>query len=543
MVSTSAENTQTLQAATPSSRYHLSVKAHRVPGDEEILSPQALDLVRALHRTFGKRRHQLLDARWRRSVGRDTLGFLPETAEVRTSDWSVPAPAPGLVNRQVEISAPVDPASAMAALNSGADVWMADFEDAASPTWANIVTGHLTIRDAVQGTLRYPGDNGVEQTLGEHRPTIVVRPRGLHLLERHIKVDTEPVPAGFVDFALHCFHNAETLVAAGSGPYFYLPKLENHLEARLWNDVFDFTEDMLQLPRNTIRATVLIETITAAFEMEEILYELRGHAAGLTAGRWDYIFSIIKHLGHDADFVVPDRSDITFAAPLMKAYQDLLVHTAHKRGAYAIGGKVEMIPGGAAGADNVVELVREDKVREAMDGFEGSWVAHPSLVSTCREAFQSVMGSRTNQLDVLREDVSIEAEDLLDIAGVPGSVTLEGVTANMTALVRYLDAWLDGRGAIAVGGRVEDTSTAEIARAQLWQWMRHGVEMEGGETVTRQLLDTVLDQELKSLARSRPGVPTSRLDALSHLVHFGTFGASLPPSVTEHAYRRYLLDA
>lgn len=532
-----------LHAATPSGRYHLSVEGNPVPGVEEILTPDALDLVRALHRRFGKRRHDLMDARFRRRIDRTTLGFLAETAHIREDPhWRVPAPAPGLVMRHVEISGPTDAKTTINALNSGADVWMADFEDSMSPTWANVINGQANLRKAIRGALRHVGRDGREYAVGEDRPTIVVRPRGWHLLERHIKVDAEPVPASFVDFSLHCFHNAESLLTHGSGPYFYLPKLESHHEARLWNDVFDFTEDELQLPRDSIRATVLVETITAAFEMEEILHELGGHAAGLTAGRWDYIFSVIKHLGDDSDFLLPDRRDITLTTPSMKAYLDLLVHTCHKRGAYAIGGMTETIPGGASEDSAAVDQVRRDKLREAGDGFDGSWVAHPSLVQTCREAFESVLGARFNQLDAKREGVDITAAQLLSVATTPGTVTVDGVVTNMAVLVRYLDAWLDGRGAIAIGGLMEDTATAEIARAQLWQWLRRGVVMDNGQHVNRQFLVIVLEQELEALSRSNPALPSGRLEALRHLVRFGALSDALPPSVTEHAYRRYLLD-
>ncbi|MBB1509588.1 malate synthase [Tessaracoccus sp. MC1756] len=527
---TNPPQTHRLQATTPSAGYHLSVVGDPVPGDETLLTPDALEFIRALHRRFSKRRLALLDARFRRTTNRDTLGFLPETSEIRSDDWTVPVPAPGLERRVVELSGPVDAASCIEALNSDADVWIADFEDSTSPTWANIITGHLNLKATAAGGL--PGIRA------EGGPTVVLRPRGWHLLERHIKVDSEPVPASLVDFALHCFHNAAPLLEQGRGPYFYLPKLETHLEARLWNDVFDFAEASLGLPVNCIRATVLIETITAAFEMDEILFELRGHAAGLAAGRWDYIFSIIKQLGGDASFQLPDRRDITFDADHLQAFFDLLVHTAHRRGGHALGGLT------ATTTDEVdsSEQVRAAKESDARRGFDGSWVAQVDLISTCSEAYAGVLAGRPHQLEAKLDDPGITTARLLTLEE-PGPVTDDGIAANMAVLVRFLDAWLDGRGEIAVDGLLQETSTTEIARAQLWQWSRTGVTRDDGRPVTRHVLVDALDRELEALRADDDSRHESRLAAIRHLVEFGALGEVLPPSVTEHAYRRYLLDA
>ncbi|TDD63268.1 malate synthase A [Kribbella antibiotica] len=521
-----------VQAATCSARYHVEVRGAHGPRYDEIVTPEALDFLRDLHRTFIDRRNYVLDRRFRRTG----LGFLTETKAIREDPtWTVPPPAPGLVDRRVEITGPVDAKMAINALNSGANVWMADFEDATSPTWTNVIESQVNLRDAIAGTLRHVSAEGKEYSLGADLATIVVRPRGWHLLERHIVVDGNPVPASLVDFGLFFFHNAQRLIDQGSGPYFYLPKLESHLEARLWNDVFVFAQDRLGIPQGTIRATVLIETIPAAFEMDEILYELRDHAAGLNAGRWDYIFSIIKNYGKDASFVLPDRAEVTMAVPFMRAYTELLVQTCHKRGAYAIGGMAAVIPSRESTA--ALEKVRVDKEREATAGYDGSWVAHPGLVETCRTAFDEVLGQRQNQLHRTRDEVSSTEDDLLAVADTPGTVTANGVRTNVSVLVRYLDAWLDGRGAVGLDGLMEDAATAEISRCQLWQWIHHGTVMDDGARVTVPLIAQLLDFELAALQAS-----AERGEALRDLVRFGALRETLPPFITEYAYRRYLVS-
>ncbi|KPM55428.1 malate synthase [Frankia sp. R43] len=531
-------------AATPSATRHVTVSGHDGPRYHEIITPQALDFLRDLHRAFAARRNALLEARDRRDPARDGLDFRPETRHVRDDPtWRVAPAAPGLTDRRVEITGPPDAKMAINALNSGANVWMADFEDATSPTWANIIEGQITLKDAVAGTLEHVAADGREYTLADEVATIVVRPRGWHLLERHIRVDAEPVPAALVDFGLYLFHNARVLTGRGEGIYFYLPKLENYLEARLWNDVFIFAQRTLGIRKGSIRATVLIETITAAFEMEEILYELREHAAGLNAGRWDYIFSIIKNFGRDPDFVLPDRGEVTMTVPFMRSYTELLVRTCHRRGAYAIGGMAAVIPSRDPEASRkVLAKVRADKDREAADGFDGSWVAHPGLVETCREAFTAVLGQRPNQVHRTRNDVEVTAVDLLAVRKTPGAVTVGGVRTNASVLVRYLDAWLDGRGAVGIDGLMEDAATAEISRCQLWQWIHHGTALDTGQPITELSVATELERALAALARGRTDLPEGRIRVLRDLVRFGALDESLPTFITERAYRDHLLD-
>ncbi|MEX5632787.1 malate synthase A [Parafrankia sp. FMc2] len=535
-----------VKAATPSAIRHVTVRGHDGPRYDEIVTPSALDFLRELHRTFGARRRAILEARSHRNPARDALDFLPETRHIREdSGWQVPPPAAGLVDRRVEITGPTDAKMSINALNSGAEVWMADFEDATSPTWANIIEGQINLKDAVAGTLRHVTAVGREYTLADSTATIVVRPRGWHLPERHIQVDSEPIAGALVDFGLYFFHNAQARVDRGEGIYFYLPKLESHLEARLWNDVFVFAQDRLDLPVSSIRATVLIETITAAFEMEEILYELRDHASGLNAGRWDYVFSLIKNFGSDPEFVLPDRSDVTMTVPFMRAYTELLVRTCHRRGAHAIGGMAAVIPGRDAEATkDALARVRADKDREAADGFDGSWVAHPGLVETCQEAFTAVLGERPNQVGSRQQSQGLEttATDLLAVHKTSGAVTVGGVRTNVSVLVRYLDAWLSGRGAVAIDGLMEDAATAEISRCQLWQWIQHGTLMDNSQPVTRTLVESLLEQELAALTGTWQGRPADRVGALRDLVRYGALDESLPGFVTERAYCEHLLD-
>ncbi|MFI5609634.1 malate synthase A [Amycolatopsis sp. NPDC051903] len=513
----------------------------------EILTPAALEFVAKLDNTFAGRRRELLDERRRRrerlQAGEEHLDFLPETRRIRADDsWRIAPPAPGLEDRRVEITGPTDRKMTVNALNSGAKVWLADFEDATSPTWHNIVDGQINLYDAIRRNIDFTTEQGKRYTIGEDPATIVARPRGWHLVEKHVRIDGRPLSASLVDFGLYFFHNARQLIARGSGPYFYLPKLENHLEARLWNDVFLFAQQELGIPRGTIRATVLIETITAAFEMDEILFELREHASGLNAGRWDYIFSVIKNFSaHGADFVLPDRAQVTMTVPFMRAYTELLVRTCHHRGAHAIGGMAAFIPSKDPEANaTAFEKVRQDKEREAGDGFDGSWVAHPGLVPVCREVFDTVLGGWPNQLGRLREDVDVTAADLLDVASAGGEVTEGGVRANINVALRYLDSWLRGTGAAAIHHLMEDAATAEIARCQVWQWIRNGTKFADGTALTRELAAEFLDEEY---ARVRPDLPTGhRLDDARAIFTETALGDKLPSFLTTGAYARHLTD-
>jgi malate synthase len=446
--------------------------------DEEILSPEALAFVAELHRRFDVTRRGLLAARVERQERIDAgelPDFLPETREIRESDWRV-APVPAdLQDRRVEITGPVDRKMVINALNSGARCFMADFEDANAPTWRNNLDGQANLTDAIERTIEL--DTG-EKTyrLGDDPAVMIVRPRGWHLPERHVLVDGAEVAGSLFDFGLYLFHNGRRLLDRGSGPYLYLPKLESHLEARLWNDVFDAAEEGLDLPPRSIKATVLIETILAAFEMEEILYELREHMAGLNAGRWDYIFSIIKKFRENKEFVLPDRVQVTMTVPFMRAYTELLVKTCHRRGAHAMGGMAAFVPSRRDPEVNEVALagVRDDKQREAGDGFDGTWVAHPDLVPVATEEFDAVLGRRPNQVERLREEVDVAAADLLDVHVPDSGITEGGVRNNVSVGLRYLESWLRGTGAVAIYNLMEDAATAEISRSQVWQWLHHG---------------------------------------------------------------------
>ena len=444
----------------------------------EILTPEALAFVAALHRRFEGARRELLERRAERHRLIDA-GELPdfpqETRGVREGDWRIAPVPPDLEDRRVEITGPVDRKMVINALNSGARCFMADFEDANSPTWQNCVDGQANLVDAIERTIELETPEKT-YALDDEVAVLIVRPRGWHLVERHALVDGEPISGALFDFGLYLFHNGRRLLEQGSGPYLYLPKLEGHLEARLWNEVFDFTESELDLPAGSIKATVLIETILAAFEMEEILYELRTHAAGLNAGRWDYIFSIIKRFRERDDFVLPDRAQVTMTVPFMRAYTELLVKTCHRRGAHAMGGMAAFVPSRRDPEVNAVATakVREDKRREAGDGFDGTWVAHPDLVPVAMEEFDGVLGDRPNQVDRLREEVEVAAADLLDVRVPGGEITPDGVQNNVSVGLRYLESWLSGSGAVAIDNLMEDAATAEIARSQIWQWVRHG---------------------------------------------------------------------
>jgi malate synthase len=466
----------------------------------EILTPEALAFVAALHRRFDGARRELLERRAERHARIDA-GELPdfprETRAVREGDWRIAPVPPDLEDRRVEITGPVDRKMVINALNSGARCFMADFEDATSPTWQNLIDGQANLVDAIQGTIEL---ETAEKTyaLDDEVAVLIVRPRGWHLDERHALVDGEPLAGALFDFGLYLFHNGRRLLDRGSGPYLYLPKLEGYLEARLWNEILDFTETELELPHGSIKATVLIETILAAFEMEEILYELRTHAVGLNAGRWDYIFSIIKRFRERDDFVLPDRAQVTMTVPFMRAYTELLVRTCHRRGAHAMGGMAAFVPSRRDAEVNAVAIakVREDKRREAGDGFDGTWVAHPDLVPVAMEEFDGVLGDRPNQVDRLREEVEVAADDLLDVRVPGGEITPDGLQNNVSVGLRYLESWLSGSGAVAIYNLMEDAATAEIARSQIWQWMRHG-------RVGRDRVVELEDQELAEAGDGR----------------------------------------
>ncbi|MGA5648646.1 malate synthase A [Streptomyces seoulensis] len=486
------------------------VDAEPLPRQEEVLTGPALDFLAELHRRFTPRRNELLARRAERraEIARTgTLDFWPGTAEIRADDsWRVAPAPPALEDRRVEITGPTDRKMTVNALNSGARVWLADFEDASSPTWENVILGQLNLTDAYAGRADFTdARTGKSYALRpqEELATVVMRPRGWHLDERHLKgADGELIPGALVDFGLYFFHNAARLLELGRGPYFYLPKTESHLEARLWNDVFVFAQDQLGIPQGTVRATVLIETITAAYEMEEILYELRDHASGLNAGRWDYLFSIVKNFRDGGpEFVLPDRNLVTMTAPFMRAYTELLVRTCHKRGAHAIGGMAAFIPSRKDAEVNKVafEKVRADKDREAADGFDGSWVAHPDLVPIAMESFDKVLGDRPHQKDRLREDVHVTAADLIDIASLDAKPTYAGLVNAVQVGIRYIEAWLRGLGAVAIFNLMEDAATAEISRSQIWQWINAGVEFENGERATPELARRLAAAELEAV--------------------------------------------
>jgi malate synthase len=487
---------------------------------DEILTPQAIDLIAALHAELGPRRSELLAARRRRQAelsGGAMLDFLPETAAIREDpDWRVAAPAPGLADRRVEITGPTDKKMTINALNSGANVWLADFEDANTPLWDNMISGQLNLKDALDRAIDYTSDEGKEYALrpDEELATIVVRPRGWHLDEKHILVDGVRASGSLTDFALYMTASAQRQIDKGKGPYFYLAKNESHAEARLWNDAFVLAQDFLGIPRGTVRATVLIETIPAAFEMEEILYELREHSAGLNAGRWDYLFSVIKKFRtRGRDFVLPERNSVTMTAPFMRAYTELLVKTCHQRGAHAIGGMAAFIPSrrDAAVNDQAMAKVRDDKTRESGDGFDGSWVAHPDLVPLCKEVFDGVLGPNPNQIAKQRDDVHVTADDLLAVSKTPGQITEAGLRNNISVALQYLASWLGGSGAVGIFNLMEDAATAEISRSQIWQWIHNDVPLDDGRLVTRDLTERLIDEELSKIrAASGAGFDAER---------------------------------
>jgi malate synthase len=496
---------------TTSSAAGVEIRGARLPGFDAVLTPAALELIAGLHRRFNPTREALLAERHARQARFDAgelPDFLPETRHIREGDWQVaPVTTSDLQKRWVELTGPTERKMLINALNSGADTYMADFEDANSPTWTNMVEGQINLVDAVARTISFDNPDGRVYHLNEQTATLLVRPRGWHLVEKHVLVDGQPIAAALFDFGLYLFHNARALLERGSAPYFYLPKLESHHEARLWNEVFVAAQDALGIPRGTIKATVLLEIVTSAYEMDEILYELREHSAGLNAGRWDYIFSIIKKFHSRPEFVLPDRAQVTMTVPFMRAYTELLVKTCHRRGAFAMGGMAAFIPSRRDPAVNEIALprVRDDKQRESRDGFDGTWVAHPDLVPVAREIFAAHMGERANQIDRQRPEVSVNAEELLDLRVPNGEITEGGLRANISIGIQYIASWLSGTGAAAIFNLMEDAATAEISRSQIWQWIHHAVTLADGRQVTRELVTALAAEELGKIRETRAG--------------------------------------
>ena len=469
-----------------------------------ILTPEALEFITALHRRFNHTRQELLHDRELRQVAIDAgemPGFLESTADIRNGDWQV-APVPAdLTDRRVEITGPVDRKMIINALNSGARVFMADFEDASSPTWANMIEGQANLHDAIRRQVDFESEAGKAYKLADETATLMVRPRGWHLTEKNLTIDGEAASGSLVDFGLYFFHNAAELIERGSGPYFYLPKLESHHEARLWNDVFVFAQETIGIPIGTIKATVLVETILAAFEMDEILYELRDHSAGLNAGRWDYIFSVIKKFRNYPNKVLPDRGAITMSVPFMAAYTDLLVKTCHRRNAHAMGGMAAFIPNrrDPEVTENAMAKVKADKEREASIGHDGTWVAHPDLIPLAMQVFTDKFGDSPNQIERQRDDVATTAEDLLDTTVAGAGISEAGIRLNVDVGIQYIAAWLGGNGAAAIYNLMEDAATAEISRSQIWQWVHTGASTSDGVKIDRDLVIRIADEELERL--------------------------------------------
>ena len=512
-------------------------------GFAEILTSEALNFVADLHRRFNPEREALLRARAIRQERLDhgeLPDFLPETQNIRDGEWRVAAVPADLQDRRVEITGPVERKMMINALNSGAKVFMADFEDSNSPTWENNIQGHLNLIDAINGTMEFTSQDGKHYQLGEETATLMIRPRGWHLFEKHVFVAGHPISASLFDFGLYVFHNGKRSLERGTGPYFYLPKLESHLEARLWNDVFVYTEEKLGIQAGTIKATVLIETILAAFEMEEILYELRDHSAGLNAGRWDYIFSVIKKFRNRPEMVLPDRAQVSMTVPFMRAYSELLVSTCHRRGAFAIGGMAAFIPSrrDLEINEHALRKVREDKQRESADGCDGTWVAHPDLVAPVLEVFDNVLGAKPNQLDVLRGDVEIAGSDLLNTLIEAGAITEAGLRTNISVAILYLESWLRGVGAAALFNLMEDAATAEISRSQIWQWIRHDALMDDGRSVTRELVHELMNEEIEKMreAYGEDLFARGRFDEARHLFETVALSDEFPEFLTLRAY-------
>ena len=486
---------------------NLKVIGKAIDRQEEILTPAALQLIEKLHLELNTRRLELLadrSARIKDIANGKELSFLPQTKSIRDDlSWKVAPLAPGLIDRRVEITGPTERKMTINALNSGAKVWLADQEDSTTPNWENVIQGQINLNDAIKGTIEFTNDAGKRYQLRKDAPlaTIVMRPRGFHLPEKHILVNDEVTSGSFVDFALYMVSSAKLQIKNGLGPYFYLPKLESHLEARLWNDAFNIAQDFMEIPRGTIRATVLIETYPAAFEMEEILYELREHCSGLNAGRWDFMFSVIKtHRTSGPDFVLPERNSVTMTVPFMRAYTELLVQTCHKRNASAIGGMAAFIPSSDPQINETAfAKVKADKAREAGAGFDGSWVAHPGMVELCKSEFTEVLGEKPNQIDRKREEVLVTEADLLNVKSTPGSITEAGLRNNISVAIQYLESWLRGVGAVAIFNLMEDAATAEISRSQIWQWIYNRSTLDDGRIVTKELVAELVTSEVAKL--------------------------------------------
>ncbi|KAI9357122.1 malate synthase A [Pilaira anomala] len=499
---------QTVKKLFKSTVPGVAVLAPVTAGEAEILSPQALQFVATLHRIFNPTRKTLLQKRVLRQqqLDRGVLpDFLPETAFIRNDpNWRAAPPAPGLQDRRVEITGPVDRKMVINALNSGAYTFMADFEDSTAPTWENVISGQLNMRDAVREDITFTNPNGKKYELRKDGKlaTLLVRPRGWHMVEKHLLIDGEPCSASIFDFSLYFFHNAKELIKRGKGPYFYLPKMESHLEARLWNDIFNVAQDMINIPRGTIRGTVLIETLLAAYEMDEIIYELRDHSAGLNCGRWDYIFSFIKKLRNHPQFVLPQRSSVTMTVPFMDAYVRLLIQTCHKRGVHAMGGMAAQIPIKNDPEANTIAMtkVRNDKLREVTAGHDGTWVAHPDLVKIALEIFNEHM-PQANQMHIRRDDVKVTATDLIDI-NFKGTITEDSIRENIQIGLAYMEAWLRGVGCVPIFNLMEDLATYEISRSQLYQWVRHNVRTDKGKVVTGEYVSQILDQETDKIRKN-----------------------------------------
>ncbi|UOW00802.1 malate synthase A [Agrococcus sp. SCSIO52902] len=523
----------------------IRITAH-APGQDRVLTDEALGFLLQLHDAFECTRQQLLQDRRRRRAAfadGDSPRFLESTRRIREdASWRVAPPAPGLEDRRVEITGPIERKMTINALNSGAKVWLADCEDASSPLWRNVIASQVNLQDAIRGSIAFTSPEGKEyKVTAPETPTIVVRPRGWHLDEHRILVDGRPMSGSLVDFGLHVLHNADDLIAAGRGPYFYLPKLESHHEARLWNDVFVMAQQLLVLPQGTIRATVLIETITAAFEMEEILFELREHSAGLNAGRWDYLFSMIKAFRlRGPEFVLPDRARLTMTAPFMRAYTEQLVRACHRRGAHAIGGMAAFVPSAKDpdATERALAAVASDKAREAGDGFDGSWVAHPGLVETCRSAFDAVLGDRPNQLERTREEVPVDGAALIDLSTTEGDITEAGLRSNIEIGIRYMEAWLRGHGAVAIHSLMEDAATAEISRSQVWQWIHNESATADGRTITRERCEAIVDELAAGFDRS----PGNRYREAIALFREIALEETYPAFLTLAGTERYLGD-
>ena len=522
--------------ATPSVNVNLEITGPVNDAHREILSAEALAFLASLSKQFEARRLQLLERRRSRQAELDSgkqPDFLPETTAIRQADWRV-APIPkDLQDRRVEITGPVDRKMIINALNSGASVFMADFEDSNSPTWQNNIEGQINLRDTINGTITYASPEGKQYRLNERIATLLVRPRGWHLVEKHVLVEGKPISGSLFDFGLYFFHNAAKLIGNGTGSYFYLPKLESHLEARLWNDVFLFAQDYLGIPRGTIRATVLIETILAAFEMDEILYELREHSSGLNCGRWDYIFSFIKKFRNRPDFLLPNRALVTMDRDFLKAYVDLLIQTCHRRGIHAMGGMAAQIPikTDPTANEKALEKVRQDKLREVKAGHDGTWVAHPGLVPVAKEIFDRYM-PQANQIGGKREDVRVSQRDLLKVPS--GDITEQGLHLNIDVGIQYLESWLRGNGCVPIYNLMEDAATAEISRAQVWQWLRHGAKLSDGRKITHELVKQVIVEERDKL-KQRSG--SGKFDLASQLFDQMMTGGEFPDFMTLVAYR------